>query len=135
MKKKSPSLLVITLLEAVGFILVLLVIWLDELIDLPHLLFGAARAPVRLAEAWLESACVLTVCVCVLVGSRWLLQRIRHLESFVVVCAWCRKVRVDDRWILFEEYLRERGDVRTSHGICESCAEDQLKNIPPKHPV
>ena len=34
-------------LEAFGFLLILVIIWMDELFDLPHVLFGAARTPVR----------------------------------------------------------------------------------------
>jgi hypothetical protein len=31
-------------------------------------------------------------------------------------------VRVDGRWMPFEEFLLVQADLRTTHGICEECA-------------
>ncbi len=48
-------------LEAVGFLLIVAIIWMDEYFDLPHLMFGAPRTPVNLGEVLIES--LLTVAV------------------------------------------------------------------------
>jgi len=49
----------VLILETLAFLLVALIIWLDELLDLPHLLFHAPATPLRLAECGLESALTL----------------------------------------------------------------------------
>jgi len=37
------------------------------------------------------------------------------------VCAHCHRVRVDDTWISFEEWLLQNSDTQLSHGLCEEC--------------
>lgn len=49
---------------------------------------------------------------------------VRQLESFLPVCAHCRKVRDDQNyWKQIETYFNERTGVRFSHGICPDCYE------------
>jgi hypothetical protein len=115
--------------ELAGFMLVLLAVWLDEVVDLPRLLLGAPATPVRLQESLFESVFVILVGVSVVVGTRWLFRRIKELESYVIVCAWCRRVKVNDRWVSFEQYMSEKGNTMTSHGICETCAEKQIREL------
>jgi len=107
--------------EAFLFILVIMVLWVDEFLDLPYLLFGAAHAPYRPQEYILETVSVLFVACAVITITLILLRRARRLEKFLRVCAWCRKVWVDDRWVSFEEYVLKEHALRSSHGICEDC--------------
>jgi len=130
--KNNPKSLII-LAEFMGFILALLAIWSDEVMDLPRLMLGAPPAPVRLQESLFESTFVIIACVCVIVSTLWLLRRIKELESFIIICAWCRRVKVDDRWVSFEEYMSEKGNTTTSHGICEKCAEEQMRQVQGGH--
>ncbi len=119
----------IIFLEMVGFVAVMAVIWLDELADLPYYLAVADRTPPRVPEAVLESALVVLVCAGVIASTIWLSRRIEHLESYIVMCAWCRRVRVDGRWITFEEYLCEKDNLETSHGLCKACAVEQRRVV------
>jgi hypothetical protein len=113
--------------ETLGFALALLVVWMDEVADLPHLLFRTPRVSPRIEEALLESAFVLLVCAGVVASTIWLFRRIRRLESFIEMCAWCRRIKVDGRWISFESYLSEKNNLITTHGLCEQCAKEELK--------
>jgi hypothetical protein len=110
------------MLEAAGFALIIAIIWLDELLDLPRLLFGAAPTPVRVGEGLLES--VLTVLVgAIVVGiTSRAFRRIHYLESLIVLCAWCRRVRANDEWLSVEEFLERQHNAHTTHGICSACA-------------
>ena len=58
-----------------------------------------------------------------------LLRRVRHLEQFITVCAWTRRVRWQNRWISFEDYLAQRFQVHCTHGICEEAAQRMKKEI------
>ena len=48
-------------LEAAGFLLIIAIIWLDEILDLPRLLFDTPATPFRPGEGLLESALALAV--------------------------------------------------------------------------
>lgn len=51
------------------------------------------------------------------------LSRVRLLEGFIPICAYCRKVRDDrDFWQQVEEYLEQRTTSQFTHGICPDCA-------------
>jgi CHASE3 domain sensor protein len=45
------------------------------------------------------------------------LWRIRKMESLVTVCAWSGTIEYQGQWMSFEEYLRRRFDLQTTHGI------------------
>lgn len=54
---------------------------------------------------------------------RLALEHVRKLEGMLPICAWCRKVRDDDRgrWETLEEYLSSHTDAQVTHGICPEC--------------
>jgi hypothetical protein len=112
---------IILLIELVGFLAVLTIIWLDEYVDVPFLYFGAARTPARPQEYWFETISVLVAGTAVVIATVFVLRRLRYLEKFVRVCAWCRKVLVEDTWLTFEEYMKTQYEVESSHGICPTC--------------
>ncbi len=108
--------------EAGLFFIVTMVLWLDEVIDFPYLLLGAPPTPYRPQEYIIETVSVLLVAIIVMTITLILLRRSRRLERFLRVCAWCRKIWVDDEWVSFEEYVLRRHSLKSSHGICEECA-------------
>ena len=112
---------VILAIEALGFVAVLVVLWLDEFADIPHRYFGAAETPLRPQEFWFEAIAVILLGAVVLGATFSFLRRIRRLEQFLPVCAWCRTVLVADRWVTFETYMRDHHDVKSTHGICPAC--------------
>ena len=108
-------------LELTGFLLVVAALWLDEYVDVPFRFLGAAAAPARPQEFWLEALAVVLVATGVVMATLWVFRRLRVLESLVQVCAWCRKVNVGDEWVSFEQYMKIELDVKSTHGICPHC--------------
>jgi hypothetical protein len=108
-------------LEAAGFLVVVALIWMDEFWDLPHYLFGAPSTPFRPHEAMAESSLVMVLAAAIILSSIRILRRVVYLESMIVLCAWCRRVRLDAAWISIEAFLREHR-AETSHGMCPECA-------------
>lgn len=61
--------------------------------------------------------------------------QVRHLESLLPICAYCKKVRDDGNlWQAVEKYIAEHTGMGLSHSICPECYEkfvqvelDQLK--------
>jgi hypothetical protein len=108
-------------LIAAGFLAIAAMIWLDELLDLPHRLFGAPEAPFSPDEAVFESGLVLALGIAVIVLSIHLSRRLAYLESLIVLCAWCHRVHLGSSWVTIEEFLRVH-QAESSHGICPECA-------------
>ncbi len=117
----------ILFLELVGFGGVLLIIWLDEYIDIPFRFFGAHRTPPRPQEFWFETFAILLLGIAVVMATLWVFRRLRLLEDFIRVCAWCRKVEVAAEWVSFEDYMKVRHDVKSTHGICPECRANASK--------
>jgi hypothetical protein len=107
--------------EAGLFFIVIMVLWLDEFVDMPYRLLGAPQTPYRPQEYILETVSVLVVAIVTIAVTMIVLRRARRLEKFLRVCAWCRKVWVDDKWVNFEEYALKHHSLKSSHGICEEC--------------
>jgi len=117
----------ILFLELLGFGGVFLLIWLDEYVDVPSRYFGALKTPPRPQEYWFETCAVLLLGTCIVVATLWVFRRLRFLEDFIRVCAWCRKVEVADQWVTFEDYMKLQHDVKSTHGICPECRATAAK--------
>lgn len=64
-----------------------------------------------------------------IVLSLWLTMRMARLERLVTMCAWTRTIHFNGKWISFEEYLRERFSIRTSHGISPEEADRLIAEV------
>lgn len=127
MKKQRRYEKLILLLELLGFAGVLFLFWLDEYADIPFRYFGALKAPPRPEEFWFEAVAILLLGIGVVVATLWVFRRIRFLEDFVRICAWCRKVEVANQWVSFEDYMKLQHDVKSTHGICPECRANASK--------
>ena len=96
-------------IEVVGCLIIIGIVFADEFLDIPHRLFNALTSAPRISEALLESGLVLLLGTIVVIVTILMLmsKRIRELESFIHVCAWCKKLKIDGSWITFEQYLEE----------------------------
>ena len=118
---------VILAIEIFGFSVLLGVLWLDEYLDVPFRFLGALPTPLRPQEFWFEGTTLLLVATAVIAATLWVFRRLRILEGFIQICAWCRKVNVDEEWVSFEQYLKHEHDVLTTHGICPECRANATK--------
>ena len=51
-------------------------------------------------------------------------EKVKHLESFLSVCANCRKTRNEEgKWLSLEQYMEAHENKKISHGICPDCRE------------
>ena len=127
MRKQRIYEKLILLLELIGFGAVLLLIWLDEYADIPFRYLGASKTPPRPQEYWFESCAVLFLGVCIVAATLWIFRRLRTLEAFIRICAWCRRVSLSDKWVSFEDYMKLQHDVKSTHGICPECRANAAK--------
>ncbi len=124
MKEKTQPFVIA--LEILGGLLIVMSLWVDEVLNVHHLLFGALQLTPELEELMLETSLALIGLVVMVSSTLYLFIRIKKLESFIVMCAWCRKIKLDNEWISFEDYLVQKQNLETSHGICPTCAEEQI---------
>jgi len=113
----------ILLYESIGFGIVILFLWADEVFDLPHHILGAPATPINWIESALESTLTLGLGIFTIILTWNLLKRIKYLEGFVPVCLFCKRVRVDDQWIDMETYIIDHSEAEITHSLCPDCAE------------
>jgi hypothetical protein len=115
----------LVLSQSIGFLTLMFLSWADEVIGLRTLVLGDHPYISDFREATLEILVVLVVWLLVYRSSQRVLKQVQHLESFVRVCAWCRRVHFRGQWIRLEEFLHRNYDAPTSHGICEVCFQQE----------
>ena len=77
----------------------------------------------------LEMLLVLAVWFVVSATTRRILDRVRQLEEFMRVCAWCRRINYHGEWMRLEEFMRQGFDTPTTHGICAECFSKQRESL------
>lgn len=114
--------------EALGFAILILISWLDEICDLPSLLFGGTPGH-NWHEAALETFIIIAAGVPTFLLTRRMARRLVYLEGFLRMCSWCRKIGVHDHWVSVEEYFNREFKTQTSHGVCPDCAAKMKREI------
>lgn len=110
--------------ELAAFMVVVILIWLDEIIDIPFLAFGAAATPVNWRESLFETLLIAPICLIIVYYTRVMVRKLKYLEGFLPICASCKKIRDNaGNWQQMEEYIGDRSEAKFSHGICPSCAK------------
>lgn len=115
----------IVLYQHVGFLIVILLCFLDELLKLPALVFSDHPFAFVFRRPTLEMLLVLAVWLLVSNSTNRLLKRVNHLASFMRVCAWCHRIHLKDNWVPMEDFMRHGFATRTTHGICPDCLHQQ----------
>ena len=88
--QKSSYLTKIVFVQNLGFLAIIVLCYLDELLKLPALIFS--NHPFVFRRSTLEMLLFLVVWLLVSGSTHRLLKRIRQLEEFMRVCAWCRRI-------------------------------------------
>jgi hypothetical protein len=109
--------------QSVGFLALIALCWLDELVGLRSLLLDNHPYIQDFRESTLEMLLILGVWLLVAGSTRRLYARVRHLEEFMRVCAWCRRIEYNGTWMPLEKFFQQGFDTPTTHGICNECAE------------
>jgi len=123
----------VLLYESAGFGVILLLSAVNNFLGLPRLLVGGEGAISRWRYGVMESVIILLIWTLVFSITRRLLQKVRHLEGMLRVCAWCRKVGHGDKWITLEAYFAEGLQIGTTHGICPECRKKVEGDTQPFH--
>lgn len=103
---------------------IIVLIWLDELIDIPYLLFGAESTPLNWRESLFESIMIALFGAVIINYTNKLFRRMKYLEGILPVCSFCKKIRDDKgHWHQIESFIRDRSEAEFSHSICPECTK------------
>jgi len=111
--------------QNLGFLVILLICYLDDLLKLPALVFSGHPFAFLFRRTTLEFLLVLAVWFLVSNSTRRILEHVQYLEKFMRVCAWCRRIHFQGEWMPLEKFMRQGFDTPTTHGICTECLQKQ----------
>ncbi len=120
---KASLLKRLLMFELIGFAALMVMLWVNEIADLPHVLFGFQQTPVNWRESLLETALAVALAGLVVVLTRRLLARIQYLEGFLLFCAGCKRVRHEGKWIPVDSFIRDHSEAKVTHGLCPDCLD------------
>jgi hypothetical protein len=127
--KKNSQLTRVILYQNLGFLGILVLCYLDDLLKLPALIFSDHPFAFLFRRTTLEILLVLAVWFLVSTSTRRILEHLNYLEKFMQVCAWCRRIHYQGEWMRLEEFMRQGFDTPTTHGICSECLQQQQAAI------
>ena len=119
----------IALYEVIILISIITLFWVDEILDLPHVLFGTIATPVNIAESILETIVVIIIGAIALSLTYRFLKHIKYMEGFIYMCSYCKNVKVNDKWIPLDDFLRNFSDAKWSHGLCDDCLQEKYGDL------
>lgn len=103
--------------------IIVVLTWSDAIFDLAHVILGLPHRDLDINR----TAMTTVVIVLLWMGSAYkiylIVSRLSYLESFLRVCAWCRKIEHKDRWLSLEEHFVQKTGGQVSHGLCPKCYE------------
>jgi hypothetical protein len=127
--KKNLRLTRILVYQHLGFLTIITICWLNELLKLPSLIFSNHPFAFVYRKSTLDMLLVLAVWLLVSGVTRRLLERVRYLERFLRMCSWCRRIDYSGDWMPLEEFMQRGFDTPTTHGICPECLRLQREAL------
>lgn len=107
--------------ELIGFGLILIFSWASEMVDI--IMHGGKGYDV--IEILIQSLLIILPGWGVIYLTRQMLNQIKHLEGYVRICAYCKKVGIDgDQWVPIEEFIKLHSEAEFSHGFCPTCMRE-----------
>ncbi|WP_028581298.1 hypothetical protein [Desulfogranum japonicum] len=114
----------VLILEWAAIVLIISILWIDEILDIPYVLLGGTETPINWRESLFESIIILCLGLFFIRLSQQLLARLDHLARLVPVCASCNKV-CDEKefWEIIEKSVEEYTKREFVYGMCPECVE------------
>jgi hypothetical protein len=125
---KSDGLMWIAFWQLMSFVLLILLIWVNETMDLASLWFGTLPGNPDVFRG-----CVLTIAtiiVAIVATGHAYVQQKRIIKGLLTVCSQCHKIRIDEKmWERVDDYITEHSLALISHGLCPHCYEAMKKEV------
>ncbi len=108
---------------SLGFATIIVLAWLDALLDFGHYVTGSPIRSEHAGETAIKTVIILLLWILSVYKVYRIVSRLTYLENFVHLCAWCRRIERDNKWLSLEEHFEKSGGQAVSHGICPECSE------------
>jgi hypothetical protein len=113
--------------QSFGFLAIITLCWLNSLLGLPSLVLEGHFGVADFESPVLQMLLILAVWLLVNSTTRRSLERLKHLESFMRICAWCHRINHNGAWKTPEKYFEEGFETHATHGICLECLKQQTE--------
>ncbi len=110
-------------IEITGFLSIIMIIWLDEFIDIPHILFGAMATPPNYPESIFETVLIILLALIIVILTNTILKRLEFFEGILPICSFCKKIQSESSWIPIEQYISSYSKADFSHSLCPECMD------------
>ena len=116
--------------EIVSFFLIIILIWLDEIWDIPYWILGAPITPFNWRESLFESVFIIMIAAIIIKFTKKTFDRMKHLEGMISICCSCKKIKDENgNWDIMEAYIHNKSDAEFTHGICLDCMKKLYPEI------
>ncbi|MDA0576745.1 MAG: hypothetical protein O3B24_01445 [Verrucomicrobia bacterium] len=114
--------------QSLVFVMLILLTWANEVLDISALLFGTAERPPDITRGCVATAGLLIGAI-ITVGNTYIQQH-RLVSGILTICSYCKKIRIEcQMWQQIEEYINRRSPIEFSHGICPDCLAREKRNL------
>ena len=113
--------------QSLGFLIVVVLTWSDAIFDLAHVILGLPHRDMDVNRTAITTAVLVLLWMFSAYKIYLVVSRLSYLESFLHVCAWCRKIEYKDQWLSLEAHFAQKTGGQVSHGICPECAEKVVR--------
>ena len=114
--------------QLMAFVMMILLIWVDEVLDLSNLWFGIGPGHPNFFKG-----CALTIgilCIAIIAIGHTYIQQKHIISRLIIICSQCRKMRIDEHvWEHLDQYVADHSKSQISHGLCPQCYESAKKEI------
>jgi len=115
--------------QSLGFLIVVVLTWSDALFDLAHMILGLPHRELDMERTEVITVILLLLWMFSAYKIYLVVSRLSYLESFLHVCAWCRKIEYDNRWLSLEAHFAQKTGGQVSHGICPECSAKMTHQV------
>ena len=116
--------------QSLGFLIIIVLTWCNAMFDLTHHWFGLRQQDEDINQTVISTAVILLLWMLSAYKTYRVVSRLSYLESFLHVCAWCRKIEHEEQWFSLEEHFTRKTGGQTSHGICPECSKKFRNQVP-----
>jgi hypothetical protein len=106
--------------QFICFVLLLILVWANEMLDLPAQFYGIESSGADFFAASTLSLFVVVTAV-ITIGQTYLTQQ-RIITGMIVICSRCHRIKLSDAsWQQLESYVTDRSEATFSHALCPEC--------------
>ncbi|MBU4199643.1 MAG: hypothetical protein KKE37_01805 [Verrucomicrobia bacterium] len=110
------------------FIILLLLIWLNEFRDMQAFFFNNKEEGVNIFRGFILTAGVFLTAI-IAIGNTYIQQN-RVLKALISVCANCHRVQIRKNvWSRMEDYVSDQSLLTFTHGLCPVCMAEMMQEI------